>query len=75
VAEEPQFLKPCVCTLRFSVEVKLSHLGEDGGLLAAKNADPGANTGNQGSAAQRDADTRDCVAIGVFKEHGKTVFA
>jgi hypothetical protein len=41
------------------VEVKLTHLGEDGGLLAAEDAYPGAGSGNQSDGAAWHENSRD----------------
>jgi hypothetical protein len=49
------------------VGIKLIRLEEDGSFLAAGNVDSGGSGGNQGSAAQRDADTGDCATTKLIK--------
>ena len=58
VESDPTAVSAGVILTHF-VEVKLTHLGEDGGLLAAENAYPGAGSGNQSDGPAGHEDSRD----------------
>lgn len=60
--------------LTHCAEVKRTHLGEDGGLLAA-DVDPGAGSGDQGTGPTRGEHSRDRSADGLFTQHGAAVSA
>jgi hypothetical protein len=48
------------------VGVKMTHLGEDGGFLAADDADPGAGSGDQGIRPSRRGNSGDRKAAWLF---------
>ena len=52
--------------LTHCVGVKVTHLGEDGGFLAAGDADSGASSGNKGVGSSGCGDTIDRPAVGMF---------
>ncbi len=55
------------------VGVKVTHLGEDGGFLAADDADSGAGSGDQGARPSRRCNPGDREAAGLLAEHGKAL--
>ena len=58
--------------LTHCAEVDLTHLGEDGGLLAA-HVDLGAIGGNQSLGSSADEHSRDCAADGVLAQYGTAI--
>ncbi|QGB08030.1 hypothetical protein [Bordetella holmesii] len=61
--------------LTHRVGVNLTHLGDDGGLLAADNVDSGASSGDQGNGASRRQHSGDGQAAGLLTQHDQAVSA
>jgi len=53
----------------------VTHLGEDGGFMAAEHVDPGRGSGNQSLGPSGLAHSRDCEARGVFAQYGSALSA
>jgi hypothetical protein len=54
-------------------EVKVDHLGDDGGFLRAADADSGAVRGDSGVGTARDGDPGDCPGVGDPPRYGSAV--
>jgi hypothetical protein len=61
--------------LTHCAEVKVTHLGEDGGLLGRRHVDPGASSGDSDIGPARRVDSADQSAYGAVAQHGAAVFA
>ncbi|AHV93305.1 putative transposase [Bordetella holmesii ATCC 51541] len=61
--------------LTHRVGVNLTHLGDDGGLLAADNVDSGASSGDQGNGASWRQHSGDGQAAGLLTQHDQAVSA
>src|SRR3954465_109348 len=57
------------------VGVNLTHLGEDGGLLAAADVDSGASSGNQGLKTKRGGVTGDRTRARMLGHDGQAISA
>ena len=59
--------------LTHRAEVKLTHPGDDDGLLAVADVDPGAGSGDQGDGPQGRGSQGDREAAGLLAQHGAAV--